>query len=76
MIILLWLVLGPVVGYAIGKTRNCEGMGLVGPVMGPVGWLLTLLNDRRERCPDFTKAPSLLEPPNALCGSAFNPSRL
>ena len=37
----VWLVLGPLVGYAIGKPKGREGYGLVlGFLLGFIGWII------------------------------------
>ena len=72
IIFLLWIFVSPVIGYAIGKTRNCPLVGaLLGLLFGPLGWLLAFLNDRREQCPQCRGRV----PDGAVrclhCGSAF-----
>jgi len=53
LLFILWIIVCPGIGYAIGRTRNCWGMGVVaGLFLGPIGWLLTVLNDCREKCPE------------------------
>ena len=50
MTFLLWIFVSPVIGYAIGKSRNCPAIGALLVYSGPLGWLLAFLNDRREQC--------------------------
>jgi DNA-directed RNA polymerase subunit RPC12/RpoP len=53
MIFLFWVFISPIVGAIIGKSRNNSGMGaLLGLLLGPLGWLIVLFDDRREKCPD------------------------
>jgi hypothetical protein len=52
-IVFFWLLAGPIVGVIIGSRRNCMLFGfLVGLLLGPLGWVLALLSDNRQKCPD------------------------
>jgi len=47
------MVFGALVGAVLGHTRNnTTGGALLGMVLGPLGWLITLLIDRRRECPE------------------------
>ena len=40
-LILVWVVLGPLIGYAIGKPKGREGYGLLlGLLLGFIGWII------------------------------------
>ena len=49
----LALVVNPVVGYFIGKSKGrATGGVLLGFLVGPLGWLLVAVGpDRRPKCP-------------------------
>lgn len=51
-IVIFWAVVGGLVGYLCGQSRGQAGAGcLVGAVLGPLGWLLTLCSkDMRPKC--------------------------
>jgi len=53
LLLISWVVVSPIVGAIIGQTRNNRALGAVlGLFLGPLGWLLVLLNDAREKCPE------------------------
>lgn len=48
-----WLIVGAIVGAAIGAPRNNAGAGLVfGALLGPIGWILVWFMDERAKCPE------------------------
>ena len=48
-----WVVLFPLIGAAIGQTRNNAVIGgLLGLLFGPLGCLLALVDDKRAQCPE------------------------
>src|SRR5215510_9361561 len=51
--VIFWLVVGMVVGAAIGNTRGRSGEGLfLGLLLGPIGWIIVLCLPREgRRCP-------------------------
>ena len=45
-LIVIWLVLGPLVGYLIGKPKGREGYGLLlGLLLGFIGWIIVAVMD-------------------------------
>ena len=52
-LILFWLIIGPVIGFAIGRARGRPEFGVaLGLLVGPIGWLLLVLApDARRKCP-------------------------
>ena len=45
-LILVWVVLGPLVGYAIGKPKGRDGEGvLLGFLLGFIGWIIVAAMD-------------------------------
>ena len=51
-VFVFWSVIGAVIGGVIGATReNGAGGAVLGFLLGPVGWLLTLFLDHRPQCP-------------------------
>jgi hypothetical protein len=51
-LLFLAIVFG-IVGAAIGASRKNAGMGFVlGALLGPIGWIVTLFVDHRAQCPE------------------------
>lgn len=74
--IFFWLIIGAVVGGAIGASRNNLGSGVIwGMLLGPIGWILVLFLDARPKCPEC-RGPL---PKGARrcqhCGSEFSSSK-
>ena len=65
-LIILWAVIGGIVGSMIGGRKNRYGDGLVlGVLLGPVGWLIAaLMDDHRPRCPSCR---SVVDPLAVVC---------
>jgi hypothetical protein len=53
-ILLLWALVGGLLGAAIGSTKNrLHGGFWLGLVLGPIGWLLIIVGpDYRPKCPE------------------------
>jgi hypothetical protein len=53
MMMLLWLGINALIGYALGKPKNEVGASiLICILLGPIGWLLCILNKGKLRkCP-------------------------
>jgi len=69
VIIVFWLLVGPLVGYAIGNTRGRAGLGVfLGLFLGPIGWLITFVLEPADthKCPHCGKAMS---PGYKICGA-------
>jgi hypothetical protein len=49
----MWLILGPLIGAAIGRNKGRLGAGLFfGFLLGPIGWLIIAVGpDNRRKCP-------------------------
>ena len=49
----MWLILGPLIGAAIGQNKGRLGAGLFfGLLLGPIGWLIVAVGpDNRRKCP-------------------------
>lgn len=48
-----WVVVGGVVGYAIGAVKDRPVMAtLLGVVFGPIGWLISLIDGTKYACPE------------------------
>lgn len=72
--ILFWILICPIVGAAIGKERNNTiGGAVLGLVFGPLGWLLVLLDDRRQCCPECQGRIPDGARKCRHCGSALDP---
>lgn len=52
MEIIIWVIVGGLVGYLCGQSKGRESEGLMlGAVLGPIGWLVMLCaQDKRQRC--------------------------
>jgi len=51
--VLTLVILCPLVGLLIGRSRNCQNAGLLlGFFFGPLGWVITALLDYRPHCPE------------------------
>lgn len=50
----LWVVLGPLIGAAIGQKKGRLGAGIFfGFLLGPIGWLVIAVGpDNRRKCPE------------------------
>ncbi len=71
MILIFWFFISALVGGMIGQGRGCPGFGvLLGLLLGPLGWLLTLLNDKRTPCPECLR-PCPTGARRCQCGAQF-----
>lgn len=52
ILILIWVIVGGLVGLLAGRARGRESEGVkIGAVLGPIGWLIMLCShDKRLRC--------------------------
>jgi len=52
-LIVFWIIVGAAVGGVIGASRNNVGSGVIwGALLGPIGWILVLFMDERDKCPE------------------------
>ena len=58
-LIVIWLVLGPLVGYLIGRPKGREGYGLLlGLLLGFIGWIIVAVMDPISPYPEVrTQGP-------------------
>jgi hypothetical protein len=51
MLLVFWVIIGAIVGGAIGATRNNREAGIfLGALLGPIGWIITFFTDNRPKC--------------------------
>ncbi len=73
LIITAWLVVGGVVGAAVGWWRNRLWAGLMlGALLGPIGWLITAgLRARFIECPACSRAVRVQAAVCGHCGASL-----